>query len=44
MVSGLEAKRAFGAERTTSINLQTFEIYAGDELDIPVDFPAKTFR
>ena len=34
----------FGSERTTAVNLQTFEIFGNDQLDIPVDFPASSFR
>lgn len=34
----------FGVERTTVVDLQTFEIYGNDELDIPIDFPASSFR
>jgi len=34
----------FGVERTTAVNLQSFEMFSGDELDIPIDFPASSFR
>lgn len=34
----------FGSERTTVVNLQTFEIFGDDELHIPIDFPASSFR
>jgi hypothetical protein len=33
-----------GVERTTVVNMQSFEIFAGIELDIPIDFPASSFR
>jgi hypothetical protein len=33
-----------GFERTTVVNLQSFEIFSGEELDIPIDFPASSFR
>jgi hypothetical protein len=33
-----------GAERTTRISVRPFSIYGGDQLDIPVDFPASSFR
>jgi hypothetical protein len=33
-----------GAERTTVVNLHSFEIFGGDALDIPIDFPASSFR
>jgi hypothetical protein len=33
-----------GVERTTTVNMQSFEIFAGIELDIPIDFPASSFR
>lgn len=32
-----------GNQRTTVIELAPFEIYGGDELDIPIDFPASSF-
>ncbi|HWA72676.1 MAG TPA: hypothetical protein VG937_10085 [Polyangiaceae bacterium] len=35
---------ASGAERTTVVDMRTFEIFGGDELDIPIDFPASSFR
>jgi hypothetical protein len=35
---------ARGAERTTVVDMQSFEIFGGDELDIPIDFPASSFR
>jgi hypothetical protein len=33
-----------GFERTTVVNLQSFEIFSGEELDIPIDLPASSFR
>jgi hypothetical protein len=35
---------ARGAERTTVVDLQSFDTFGGDELDIPIDFPASSFR
>jgi len=35
---------ASGVERTTVVDLQSFEIFGGDELSIPIEFPASSFR
>jgi hypothetical protein len=34
---------AAGNQRTTVIEFEPFEIFGGDELDIPIDFPASSF-
>ena len=34
---------AAGADRTTTIDIGAFTIYGGDELAIPIDFPADSF-
>lgn len=33
-----------GIERTTTVQLGSFEIFGGDRLIIPIDFPASSFR
>jgi len=33
-----------GASRTTAVQLGSFEIFGGDKLTIPIDFPASSFR
>lgn len=35
---------AAGAERTTAVPINPFTIHGNDTLDIPIDFPAQSFR
>lgn len=35
---------ARGTERTTAVPIQAFTIRGDDDLDIPIDFPARAFR
>ena len=34
---------SFGADRTTTVHLHTFDILGGDELSVPIDFSAGSF-